>query len=374
MTAIAFFRPHIKSAQFRGALFVLVLGFMFQSCIARPRVNINCKNPNLKYMGRIDQTSAYESIIYWSGSSVTMNFTGTEVKVRLKDEHGLNYFYAIVDGQQFVKLKTEPIEKLYDIVSGLPEGKHSVQLYKITEVRMGKTSFYGFEISDGGKVLPPPPDQQRKIEFYGNSITSGYSIDDTVSDQGGSEFFDHYYTYGAITARHFDAAFHCISKSGIGIMISWFPLIMPEMYDRLNPDVAADKWDFSKFTPDVVVVNQLQNDATLSTKTEHPQFKARFGDKAPGEQQIVEAYKNFITSVRSKYPNATIICVLGSMGATKPGEPWPGYIEKAVAQMHDQKILTHFFPYKNTPGHPKRKEQAVMAESLIHFIGEHVKW
>jgi len=62
------------------------------------------------------------------------------------------------------------------------------------------------------------------------------------------------------------------------------------------------------------------------------------------------------------------------MDAVKPESPWPGYIEKAVASLNDKKIYTHFFPYKNTPDHPDRAEQRQMAESLIRFIDENIRW
>jgi len=42
--------------------------------------------------------------------------------------------------------------------------------------------------------------------------------------------------------------------------------------------------------------------------------------------------------------------------------------------MSDSKILTHFFPYKDTPGHPKAAEQKVMADDLIVFIDKNIKW
>jgi hypothetical protein len=62
------------------------------------------------------------------------------------------------------------------------------------------------------------------------------------------------------------------------------------------------------------------------------------------------------------------------MDITRKGSPWPGYVEKAVASLNDARIYTHFFPYKNTPGHPQVSEQQAMAKSLIAFIGEKVKW
>jgi hypothetical protein len=49
-------------------------------------------------------------------------------------------------------------------------------------------------------------------------------------------------------------------------------------------------------------------------------------------------------------------------------------VEKAVKQLNDSKIYTHFFPYKNTGGHPDVAEQKAMATSLIAFIEKHIQW
>jgi hypothetical protein len=198
--------------------------------------------------------------------------------------------------------------------------------------------------------------------------------DTTGKDRGTAPYENAYIAYASLTARHFDAAYNCTVKSGIGITISWFPLIMPEMYDRLDPEDPNSKWDFSKFRPDLVVINLFQNDAWLTNMPTHDQFKARFGTTPPTPEFIINAYKNFVKQVRTKYPNAHIICMLGNMDATKEGAPWPGYIQKAVDQQKDKKIYTLFVPYKNTNGHPSRSEQKTLADSLIRFIDTHIHW
>jgi hypothetical protein len=81
-----------------------------------------------------------------------------------------------------------------------------------------------------------------------------------------------------------------------------------------------------------------------------------------------------VKNIRKRYPKAQILCILGSMDATKDGSPWPGYIEKAVASLSDKSIYTHMIPYKNTPGHPSAKEQQAMADDLIAFIDKNIKW
>ncbi len=250
-----------------------------------------------------------------------------------------------------------------------------MQLFKRTEWDKGKTWFYGFETLKRTKILQAPAPPKRKIEFYGNSITCGYAMEDSSGKDSPVGYFENnYLSYAAITARHFNAQYYCIAKSGIGIMVSWFPLIMPEMYDRLDPTDSTSKWDFPKYNPDVVVVNLFQNDSWIVKMPGHEQFENRFGRKAPGDKFIIESYRHFLELIRNKYADASIICTLGNMDATRKGSPWPGYVKEAAELLHDPKVYTQFFEYKDTPGHPNVAEQEAMANSLIDFIAKNIKW
>ena len=350
--------------------------FIFVTC-SYGSIFVPFNQKEVSYMGRVEKVENQYAKIYWPGTSVTINFKGTELKAVLKNGKEETYFYAIVDGneKEAKKVKADTVQSSILLATGLKNTNHSVQLFKLSN-NTSYTDFYGFELVDGSTVLNPAPLPKRKIEFYGNSITAGHGVDvlPGQDDSGSPEYFNNYWTYAALTSRHFNAQYSCISRSGIGVMVSWFPIIMPEMYDRLNPEVPSSKWDFSKYTPDIVVINLFQNDMWLTASPNHPEFKARFGTTPPDVPTIILSYQNFVKSIRAKYPDATIICVLGSMNATEKGSPWPGYIEKAVDGLSDSKILTHFFPYKNTPGHPKVSEQKVMADDLIGFIEKNIKW
>lgn len=327
-------------------------------------------NKLLQYEGRIGVNNPTATEIYWAGSSVKIRFKGTGLKAMLKDERGYNYYNVIIDSDSIHVLKPDTSKTLYTLASRLPAGEHTVELFKRTDAKRGRTWFYGFQLPQRSTVLGIPA-KKRMMEFYGNSITVGsgmYSGDTPYGDE------NNYQSYAAITARHFNAKYSCIARSGIGLMISWFTMIMPEMYNRLNPDDSTSKWDFSKAIPDVVVINLFQNDNALVNQYDYPQFKKRFGEKAPTEDFIIESYRLFVQGIRNKYPNTHIICALGNMDAVRPGSPWPGYIEKAVAALHDKKIYTHFFAYKDTPDHPNEAEQRQMAESLIRFIDKNIKW
>lgn len=353
--------------------------FVFLVALA---ISINCSaqiiikadDSHIHYVGRV-LVSDSAATLAWSASAVELNFYGSSISAAMQDQYGYSAYNVVIDGQVKNVIHPDKTRNNWLLASGLPKGKHHLQLFKRTEWAMGKTWFYGFFLTEGGKFLQPSPTPKHKIEFYGDSITCGYADEDfTGQDRGTPPYEDGYLSYAAIVARHYNAELFNTSKSGIGITVSWFPQIMPEIYDRVDNDDPTIKWDFAKYQPDIIVINLFQNDSWLVVKSDNDQFKARFGTTAPTPEFIINAYSNFVKTIRSKYPKAQIICALGSMDATQAGSVWPGYIEKAVAGLHDSRIYTHFFPYKNTNGHPSIKEQQAMADDLIAYIDGHVKW
>ena len=336
---------------------------------------IDYKNKNIEYSGRMTFTDTSGTEIYWSGSSIKLNFNGTAVKALLKDEKGDNYYNIIVDDRKTGVIRPGISKSFYTLADGLENGIHSVQIYKRTEWDRGTTWLYGFQLENGTTLLPRSPEKKRKIEFYGNSITAGYAVEDTSgNDSPDSTFTNCYLSYAAITSRHFDADYRLIVKSGIGITISWFPILMPEIYDLTNPTDPSSKWDFSKYTPDLVIINLFQNDSWLVNMPEREEFKTNFGTQKPKKEFLINAYADFVKSIRSKYPDVKIICMLGSMDITREDSPWPDYVREATAKLNDPNIFTHFEPYKNTPGHPNAAEQKIMADGLIKYIKQIMGW
>lgn len=320
------------------------------------------------------RVGVYETFseIYWPGSGMTAVFNGTQIKASLQDEKGYNYFNVVIDDSLVHTIRIDTVKTTYVLADGLLPGRHRVQLLKRADWFRGSTKFFGFETD--GKFLPDRNVRKRAIEFYGNSVTVGAAVEDDVGDNGDSTYTNNYRSYAAITARHFNAAYSCIASSGIGLMVSWGSLIMPEIYNRLNPADSNSRWDFSVAQPGIVVINLFQNDQALVHMPEHTQFKKRFGNKAPSEKSIILSYKTFVENIRRHYPQANIICTLGSMDAVKTGSAWPGYIQTAVDELKDEKVFTYFFSYKNTAGHPKTREQQQMANELIQFIDQHIVW
>lgn len=330
---------------------------------------IDHDSESIVYEGRIgvnDDKKASE--IYWSGSSIKINFEGAELKAVLEDENGLNYFNVILDGKPIEVLKLDKGKKTYVLVKGIVDKKHTIELTKRNEWTYGKTLFYGFEVT--GKALEADAEKSIFIEYYGDSITVGHGNEDTLSgqDRNDGDVTNNYMSYSAITARRLNANYSCIARSGIGITVSWFNMIMPEMYYRLDPSDAGSKWDFSKKQADIVVVNLFQNDSWIVKQPKHEEYVRRFGEETPNETKIISAYSNFVGKIRSHYPKASIVCLLGNMDITKANSPWPNYVTNAVKNLKDTNIYTCFVPYKKTKKHPRVGDHKIIADRLTKLI------
>jgi len=363
--------------KFSYIFFLNYLIFCSLTCQEKPHnpTFISPNNQKISYEGRIGMKDSLAEI-YWSGSQIEVNFKGSRLRAIFQDTKGNNYYNVIIDDDSIWILHPDTLIKEYTLASGLEAKEHNIKIYKRTEWNRGTTLFYGVKLDKGGQLLEAAGRKQRKMEFYGNSITAGYGIEDfSGSDRSDSIYTNNYLTYAALTARHFDAECHYIVRSGIGIMLSWVPSIMPEIYNRVNPHEESSLWNFNLYQPDIVIINLFQNDSWLVKMTKSKEYQARFNDtEIIDDNYIVASYSRFIENIRDKYPAADIICMLGNMSIMKNGTPWPAYVQRAVDSMNDRKIYTFFVPYKNSPGHPRVGEQREMANKLIRFIERNIEW
>ena len=357
-------------------IFIIVLIFLsvLTGCKQKKSLIIDYSNSKIEYSGRIDTVSLQAAQISWSGSSIKLNFEGESIHAMFDDEKGENYYNIIIDNNLSSVLKLDTVKRFYELASNLEKGKHSVEIFKRTEWGNGLSNFYGFKINNG-KVLPKSNIKKRKMEFYGNSVSAGYAVDDLSGrDLHDSIYTNNYKSYAALTARHYDAKYHCICKSGIGVTVSWDSLIMPEIYDKLIPTDSSSFWDFSNYSPDIVVVNLFQNDSWLVKLPNHEEYIKRFNKTPPTDNQLINAYQNFIQNLRNQYPKANIICTLGSMNAAKKDSKWIKYIKTAVDKLKDDKIYTHIMPYIKSNAHPSVEDNKIMSKDLINFIDNHIDW
>ncbi|MDZ7334545.1 MAG: T9SS type A sorting domain-containing protein [candidate division KSB1 bacterium] len=349
---------------------LLICGYSFSDLFGI--VTIKANHPYFQYTGRIDFSVPEKPVLYWLGTYIKASFEGSVLVILLDDKTGQSFYNVFID-EDFDHpriIDCRAGSNIYPISATLSDTIHSLLIFRRTEASTGPTKFLGIQLNDGKTLLPPRPRPEHKLLFYGNSITCG--MGNEAPDNSGDDDLAHennFLAYGAMASRLLNAEYMCIAKSGIGIMISWFDMVMSQYYYRLDPDNPDSHWDFSQYIPDVVVINLFQNDSWLIHKL----------NPEPDSTQIINAYVNFVREIRGHHPNAFIICALGSMDATKPGSPWPRYIEQAVAilrtQDHDTNIDTFFFPFDpHWVKHPRVRHHQVMGKNLADFIQAKMGW
>src|SRR5688500_13636073 len=129
--------------------------------------------PAIRFVGRFDTRSAEGPTCAWPGCRIIARFEGTAISAKLEEmaeswmEGAPSEWDVVVDGAVTQKLvMTVGAPKDYDLASGLPAGKHVVELYKRSEAQNGKTRFRGFDYK-GGELLAPPVAPARRIEIVG---------------------------------------------------------------------------------------------------------------------------------------------------------------------------------------------------------------
>lgn len=337
---------------------------------------IHSDDPNLQYMGRIDFADPLSPVFVYPCSSVTVRFTGKAVWASVTNLHSYyeNSVGVILDGQQKkIILPDEKKEQAFLLFDNLPEGEHTLILYKRMDT-CHYFCFHGFGFDASAVILPPPELPKRRMEVYGDSVSAGEVCEalDYVGKpdpQHNGVYSNSWYSYSWLTARRLNAQLHDIAQGGIALMkgTGYFchPDLfgMEEVYDKIqcNPYLSQVKsWNFEKYTPHVVVVAIGQNDNHpddfMSEDIENSKallWRSRYGE--------------FIRTLRRRYPEATIIL---STTILNHNSNWDAAIDAVCKELADPKV--HHFLYSNngcgTPGHIRIPEAEKMAEELSCFI------
>jgi Carbohydrate esterase 2 N-terminal/GDSL-like Lipase/Acylhydrolase family len=335
---------------------------------------IDADDPNIQYVGRFDFSNPKKVIFDWAGVSIRARFEGTSCSLRLAD-HG-NEYAVIVDDRAPRLLIPDSAQALCTAVSGLPDSvPHTIIIQKRTEPLVGRGELMGFVLDKGRTLLPPDKLTERRIEFIGNSITSGYGVEGESPDCHFSPQTENAcMSYAAITARSLNAEYSLISYSGRGVVrnygdsnrVSLNP--MPALYDRTCYCDSGLKWNFSRWVPQVVIINLGTNDFSTQPFPDSVVFQS--------------AYTRLIERVRSLYPGVTMFCISGPM----TGEPCTGYIKKVVEEQKKmmKRYQDVFFIEINRSimtdadwgcdRHPNIQGMAKMAEIIIPTVRLRMNW
>ena len=149
--------------------------------------------------------------------------------------------------------------------------------------------------------------------------------------------------------------------------IGWFQepnqIGMESVWDKIhyNPTFGpVTQWDFSQYTPQVVIVAIGQND-------NHPYDFMKNDYNGRQAETWRDHYMKFLGKLRKTYPDAHIICCTTLLCHDCS---WDKAIDEVVDNMND-KMITHYVYGRNgfgTPGHLRIPEACEMATELAEYI------
>jgi len=270
-------------------------------------------DPHIQYVGRISFLNPERPQFNYPGIQINVVFEGTTLRMLCKPKSG--YWMAQIDDAEPFKVAfTGRRDSVVTLCTALPQARHTARLMYIIEGWDLKPEFRGF-VTDG-QLVEPPALPSKKIEFIGNSITCGYGNEAMLATNHYSyETQNHYLSYAQIAARQLDAVAYIVARSGIGVYRNYngprtgtpdnridmqyeYTLYAEKSAFRREGGAMNERWDFSRFQPDVVCINLGTND--LSTNNYDTKL-------------LKQGYQKLLRMVRQHNPQAKIVFLTGTM-------------------------------------------------------------
>jgi lysophospholipase L1-like esterase len=343
----------------------IALIFVLDACTGSGKKTfIPADNPNIAYVGRFDKSDPKKPVFMYSGCVVRTVFKGTSLSLVMKDDSLRNWFNVIIDDSMFV-LKADHKDSIYQLVSGLENKKHTLQIIRRSEWHGGNTTILGFYL-DHHKKLYKPEISERRIEFIGDSYTCGYG------NEGKSR--EEHFTYetenaglafGPITARAVEAEYQLVSRSGIGMTQGYGggkSFNMPRLYDEVTMD-STRRWDYSQSRPQLVMIDLGANDLSA------PLDSATF----------VNAYIEFLGRIRNNYSDARIVCLVGPFSPDEKTHTWQHYVHAVVDSFSRKDNQVYYFEFNpielhGSDWHPNVDEDQALSAELVPYVRNLMKW
>ncbi|MBR1392895.1 MAG: GDSL family lipase [Ruminococcus sp.] len=340
---------------------------------------------NVKLIGR----TYYSNGTLWlgmSGTGVEFTYTGDKVTINtVGNPAGMDNAARVavyVNGERVEDKILLSDGKTFEIPGGGSEPV-DVKFVKLSECAQSCCGITN--IDPNGGTIEPVADKSRRIEIIGDSITCGYGVDaESEKETFSTMTEDCTKSYSIKTAKLLDADYSLFSISGYGIISGYTtsnkPVseqTIPQYYNKLgytwNTGFGTEKpenidWDFSKFVPDVIVINLGTNDMSYT------------GGRAERQEEYKNGYIDFLKQVREKNPSARIFCTLGIMGTTL-NSTMREAVEAYSAETGDTNITAFDFPQQNgaedglgADWHPSDTTHTKSAELLAAKIKEDMGW
>lgn len=343
--------------------------------------------------------------LFWSASGVEVNVKTNEIWACIESDYDANepWLSVWVDGRILSRFMLRKGKHFYCLIRGLSTGTaHSIRLMKDTQAMSGDGKHlllvHGFSLSKGAEFLPVQ-ERKLKLEFIGDSITSGEGLKGAV-DEGDwiSSWISCSENYAVQAGEKLNADYCLLSQCGWGVVAGWDnnPFsVMPPHYENVcsllwgprQKDFGCNEsYDFDSFKPDYIFVNLGTNDNSAFNQPAwiDPKTGIEYKLNKNGEdyKKVGDGISSFLEKIRSKNPSSKIVWLWGMLEIAEM-EP---YILEGVNNYRklsgDENVFTMKLESnlcevkeedKGSRGHPGPLTHKLAAEKIVQFVQEYSK-
>lgn len=284
-----------------------------------PLSNIRHLKVHGRTTGRLDPLT-----LFWTASGIELNVRGSELWLEV--ESAYDYYEHWIG----ILINDAPVSRFM-----LSAGRHwicvfrgmnaetvkNVRIVKETQAMSGDPgcSLRLHAVKFDGEFVHVP-DKPFKIEFIGDSITSGEGAIGAKSEEDWIPmWFSAIDNYAVMTAQAVNAEYRIVSQSGWGVRSSWDnnqSFNIPNYYGQVcglltgdnNADLGAHlPYDFDSWQPDAVIVNLGTNDGSACRNAD-----GTYDEEAV--QEFERLAERFLNKLRQHNPRAHIVWAYGMLG------------------------------------------------------------
>ncbi len=282
----------------------------------------------------------YPVPLFFNGSAIEVNVTGTKLWIDIDVDFDTYEPWAgyEINGELMSRQMLMPGSYSLCLFRGMnPDSVKNVRFFRELQA-MSDDSCYitvrGFQ-SDG--LFLPISDKRLKLEFVGDSITSGEgTYGATAEEDWIPMFMSCSHDYATMIAKALNADYRLISQGGWGVVCGWDNdprHNIPSVYEKVcgltsgerNEQLGASKpHDFRKWQPDAIIVNLGTNDCGAFNQPEWSDpvtgetFIQRLNPDGTYNQEDIlrfeKAVIDFLGMLRRNNPDSQLVWAYGMLG------------------------------------------------------------
>ena len=346
-------------------------------------------DPEVKVHGRTRMQNPLP--LLWTAAGIEVVTDSTELKIDVETDYDIyeQWIRIEVDGFNMIRMMLPKGKSTIGVFRGMNPGiKRHVRFFReVQPMNDDKSAIVFIKSVTGDGSFFEVPERKYKIEYIGDSLTSGEGLAGSRSfHEWNGISFSTIGSYTELTAERICADYRVISQSGWGVYCGWnndpnmrLPAVYSQYCGVIDGKYARDlkthdEYEFKKWRPDAIVVNLGTNDGGSFTSPEWSdpengrKFKQDIDDGGISTGRFEDAVYDFLGMIREHNPDSYIVWAYGMVS-----DQMRPYIEEAIQryrrESRDDRVTYLALPeikpsWIGGNGHPGQESHKVAADVL----------